>query len=160
MAAAVGASDKRLEQFIQMRSENGNVAELCGLWVADEIQGGAIKWALNAYALAAYPLLGVNTLIGFSSPHMLSFLQTLGWKAQTCVGEQGVFVYPSPGIFSTVMVHQMDQCPIAERQRILAIRHGRHLPFTFSTTNGQKYLLQLERIRLHRHTEHQTALTA
>ncbi|MDX1911045.1 MAG: ThiF family adenylyltransferase, partial [Saprospiraceae bacterium] len=156
MAKAVGAQDERLACLIQKEG----VAELCGLWVAEAVQGGAIKWALNAYALAAYPLLGVRKLLGFSSPHMLSFLQSLGWQVETGVGRNGVFNYPSPGILSSVVAHNMAKCPLAERQRILAIRQGRHLPFTFSHAGGKKFLLQLECIQVRRYPQHQISAAA
>lgn len=154
LAKAVGSLDDRLELFIQ---QNG-VAEMCGIWVSDTIQGGEIKHALNTYGLSIYPSLDITMLLGFSAPHMLKYLKSLGWEVETHVGHQGIFEYPSAGIQSSIVKFNLSKCPIAERRKIIAVRSGLYLPYIFTSNNDKKYQIKMGRIQTKQNHTHLTTI--
>lgn len=144
---AVADADHRVGKLVRRHRMCGGIGELCGLWVSEEAQGTGLKLALNAYGLAIYEQAGVGVLAGFSAPHMLSFFEKVGWRAETSVGQGGVFEYPAPGVLSTVILHDLDLCAPAERQKILAIRHNAHREEVFETPSGQIFQLHYEAYR-------------
>ncbi|MBC7775362.1 MAG: Rv1355c family protein [Phycisphaerae bacterium] len=144
---AVAAMDHRIEKLVRRHRMRGGIGELCGLWVSEEAQGTGLKLALNAYGLAIYEQVGVGTLAGFSSPHMLSFCEKVGWRAEPSVGKGGVFEYPAPGVLSTVILHNLELCAAAERQKILEIRQNAHPVERFETVSGQVIQIRYEAYR-------------
>lgn len=151
--AAVGDLDRRVVDLVRRHRGRGGIGEICGLWVSSDIKGGGLGTALIRYVVANFEEAGFELLAGFSSPHMLPFFEKIGWQAETGVGRNGFFEYPSPGIFSKV-VHfnrkrDLAQCDPAERQKIAALRHTERLQERIETASGQTIAVRYERYRRH-----------
>jgi len=100
---AIGKIDKRIFDNVKYYKENGGVAELCGLWVSNQIKGIGMAAYLVRSAIASTKQLEFATMIGICAGYSLKMFKNVGFKIDSGLGDSGNFSYPNENYIAHVV---------------------------------------------------------
>lgn len=101
---ATGAMDSRIFDLIWEYGQQG-AGECCGLWNSREIAGYGIgSIFLTRAAIAIAPQIGIQSLFALCAPYTVKLSESVGYRIEDRVGEQGTFYYPRLDLIATTMV--------------------------------------------------------
>ncbi len=78
------------------------IAEICGLWVSDQVNGLGISKILIRAAISVFPSLGIKKSIAFASQYTIKTISCMGFEIFSEIGDNGKFLYPTKDFESYV----------------------------------------------------------
>lgn len=123
---ATGKMDSRIFDLVWKYAQEGT-GEICGLWNSREIAGYGIgSIFLTRAAVAISTQIGLKTLFGLAAPYTVKMAQSVGYKIESSVGNEGTFYYPKLDLVATTMflpdVKELSLAEVDERSAINKMR--------------------------------------
>ena len=123
---ATGKMDNKIFNLVYQYAQNGT-GEVCGLWNSREIAGyGVGSIFLTRAAVAISTQIGINSLFALCAPYTVKMAESVGYKLENRVGNNGTFYYPKLDLIATTMIlEDIKNLPLAdpdERNAINKIR--------------------------------------
>lgn len=101
---ATGAMDMKIYDLIWKYGQSGT-GECCGLWNSREIAGYGIgSIFLTRAAIAIAPQIGIKSLFALCAPYTVKLSESVGYKIEQRVGNNGTFYYPRLDLIATTMI--------------------------------------------------------
>ena len=125
MEDALGNSVPEVGVKIRNWQKLGEVGEICGLWVDRNFAGKELPITMIRSTIAAAPLIGIRTLLGFANKYSYPSTEKLGFRKVTDFENEGNFFYPDPRYLTFIIhmdVQTMANVPPAEKAQIERIR--------------------------------------
>lgn len=125
---ATGKMDPKIFDLVWQHSQTGT-GEVCGLWNSREIAGyGVGSIFLTRAAVAISTQIGLNSLFALCAPYTVKMAESVGYRLENSVGNNGTFYYPKLDLLATSMIlEDVKNLPIAdpeERDSIFKIRNN------------------------------------
>lgn len=96
--------DTSIIDYVQNIRKDGDVGEICGLWISKDFLGiGLAVILLRADLSLALPL-NVKTLLFLCSDDTKRMLKRMGCTIETKLGNNGTFYYPKMDLIATFMI--------------------------------------------------------
>lgn len=119
---ATGKMDPKIFELVWRYSQKGT-GEVCGLWNSREIAGyGVGSIFLTRAAVAISTQIGLNSLFALCAPYTVKMAESVGYRLENSVGNNGTFYYPKLDLVATSLVlDDVGLLPLAEQQEREAI---------------------------------------
>ncbi|RKE45605.1 hypothetical protein [Sphingobacterium detergens] len=119
---ATGAMDARIYDLVYDYALHGT-GEGCGLWNSREIAGYGIGSIFLTRAGAAISTqIGIKSLFALCAPYTVKLAESVGYRIDTSVGNNGTFYYPKLDLLATVMImRNLDTLTEADQENKEAI---------------------------------------
>ncbi|MFD1770818.1 hypothetical protein [Sphingobacterium suaedae] len=128
---ATGAMDRRVYELVYEYARQGT-GEGCGLWNSREIAGygiGSIFLTRAGAAISAQ--IGIKSLFALCAPYTVKLAESVGYRIDTSVGNNGTFYYPKLDLLATVMImRNLDTLTEADQENkeaILSLRNNSNI---------------------------------
>ncbi|MGJ1430652.1 hypothetical protein ACR79M_05090 [Sphingobacterium spiritivorum] len=123
---ATGAMDASVYDLVHQYAKQGT-GEGCGLWNSREIAGYGIGSIFLTRAGAAISTqVGIKSLFALCAPYTVKLAESVGYRIDTTVGNNGTFYYPKLDLLATVMImRNLDTLTEADQENkdaILSLR--------------------------------------
>ncbi|RXF71706.1 hypothetical protein [Arcticibacter tournemirensis] len=103
---ATGAMDPTIHSLVRKYALHGT-GEGCGLWNSREIAGYGIgSIFLTRAAISLAPQIGIKSLFALCAPYTVKLTETVGYRLETRVGNNGTFYYPKLDLIATTMIYE------------------------------------------------------
>lgn len=103
---ATGAMDPYIYDLVKQYALSGT-GEGCGLWNSREIAGYGIgSIFLTRAGLAVAPQIGIKSLFALCAPYTVKLSETIGYRIEKRVGNNGTFYYPKLDLIATTMIYE------------------------------------------------------
>lgn len=124
--AATGHMDQKVYDLVYQYAQKG-AGEGCGLWNSREIAGYGIGSIFLTRAGAAISTqIGITSLFALCAPYTVKLAESVGYRIDTSVGNEGTFYYPKLDLLATVMVMKnldtLEEADQENKEAILALR--------------------------------------
>jgi hypothetical protein len=96
--------DPRIVDYIALHQKDG-LAEGCGLWNSKSVAGKKISVLLVRAATAVSTQLKITKLIAFLATYTSYIIYRMGFVAETSLGEEGTFNYPTDQFIAKVYLN-------------------------------------------------------
>jgi hypothetical protein len=128
---ATGAMDQGIYELVFKYAKHGT-GEICGLWNSREIAGYGIgSIFLTRAAVAISTQIGVTSLFALCASYTVGMAESVGYRKETSIGDNGAFYYPKLDLVATSMVHEdvlgLSTASEDERKAIMRIRESQNL---------------------------------
>lgn len=125
---ATGAMDARIYDLVYDYAQQGT-GEGCGLWNSREIAGYGIGSIFLTRAGAAISTqLGIKSLFALCAPYTVKLAESVGYRIDTSVGNNGTFYYPKLDLLATVMIMKnldtLTEADQENKEAILSLRQN------------------------------------
>jgi hypothetical protein len=125
---ATGAMDASIYTLVWKFAQHGT-GEICGLWNSREIAGYGIgSIFLTRAAVAISTQIGLQSLFALCAPYTVKMAESVGYKIETSIGNEGTFYYPKLDLLATTMilpdVATLTFATPDEREAIMKIRES------------------------------------
>ncbi len=101
---ATGRMDSSVYDLVYEYAKQGT-GEGCGLWNSREIAGYGIGSIFLTRAGAAISTqIGIKSLFALCAPYTVKLAESVGYRIDTTVGNNGTFYYPKLDLLATVMI--------------------------------------------------------
>lgn len=101
---ATGAMDDSVFDLVWQYAQKGT-GEGCGLWNSREISGYGIgSIFLTRAGVAIAPQIGINSLFALCAPYTVKLSESVGYRLETSIGNNGTFYYPKLDLVATTMI--------------------------------------------------------
>lgn len=142
---AVKYHDESIHDVVKEYTENGGVAELCGLWNSREIAGMGIGSVfLTRAGVTILPQLGVQSMFALCAAYTVKMAQKAGYQVATFLGNNGTFYYPKEDLVATAMLltdpEILSTAAPDEKAEILSLREN---PKQTKTEEGRRGSFEL-----------------
>jgi len=119
---ATGNMDADIYELVYRHALQGT-GEGCGLWNSREIAGYGIGSIFLTRAGAAIATqIGITSLFALCAPYTVKLAESVGYRIDTSVGNNGTFYYPKLDLIATVMImHNLDTLNEADQENKDAI---------------------------------------
>lgn len=119
---ATGTMDARVYDLVYNHALHGT-GEGCGLWNSREIAGYGIGSIFLTRAGAAISTqIGIKSLFALCAPYTVKLAESVGYRIDTSVGNNGTFYYPKLDLLATVMImRNLDTLTEADQENKEAI---------------------------------------
>lgn len=103
---ATGAMDPRIYNLVMQYALLGT-GEGCGLWNSREIAGYGIgSIFLTRAAISLAPQMGIKSLFALCAPYTVKLTESVGYRRERRVGNDGTFYYPKLDLIATTMIYE------------------------------------------------------
>ena len=103
---ATGNMDPYIYDLVRSYALQGT-GEGCGLWNSREIAGYGIgSIFLTRAGLAVAPQIGIKSLFALCAPYTVKLSETIGYRIEKRVGNNGTFYYPKLDLIATTMIYE------------------------------------------------------
>lgn len=103
---ATGAMDDTVFDLVYQYAQEGT-GEGCGLWNSREISGYGIgSIFLTRAGVAIAPQIGIKSLFALCAPYTVKLSESVGYRQETSIGNNGTFYYPKLDLVATTMILQ------------------------------------------------------
>ncbi|GGH25444.1 hypothetical protein FAZ19_15615 [Sphingobacterium alkalisoli] len=135
---ATGSMDPDVYDLVYKYAKEGT-GEGCGLWNSREIAGYGIGSIFLTRAGAAISTqIGINSLFALCAPYTVKLAESVGYRIDTSVGNNGTFYYPKIDLLATVMIMKnLDTLKEADQENKEAI----------SSLRGNSNIVRIETLR-------------
>lgn len=128
---ATGGMDTKIFDLVWGYAQEGT-GEICGLWNSREIAGyGVGSIFLTRAAVAISTQIGIRSLFALCAPYTVKMAESVGYRIERSVGNDGTFYYPKLDLLATTMlladVHLLTYAEEGDRSAILKIRNQANL---------------------------------
>ncbi len=128
---ATGAMDAKILDLVYDYAQQGT-GEGCGLWNSREIAGYGIGSIFLTRAGAAISTqVGIKSLFALCAPYTVKLAESVGYRIDTSVGNNGTFYYPKLDLLATVMImRNLDTLTEADQENkeaILSLRNNSNI---------------------------------
>ncbi|QQR86444.1 MAG: hypothetical protein IPJ76_17950 [Flavobacteriales bacterium] len=120
---------KKFEPGIAMRMAGMGkygMAEVCGLWVANQMVGKGLPGLLALSAVSMANQIGMSSLVCLVAHYTLRQAVRSGFTPISDIGDQGKFSYPIPSITAYAMAVpdaiSLETTPTAQREALMSLR--------------------------------------
>ncbi len=129
--SATGHMDESIYQLVYEYAQQGT-GEGCGLWNSREIAGYGIGSIFLTRAGAAISTqIGIKSLFALCAPYTIKLAESVGYRIETSVGNQGTFYYPKLDLIATTMImNNLDTLTTADsenKEAILSLRRNSNI---------------------------------
>lgn len=101
---ATGKMDSKIFDLVWEFAQKGT-GEVCGLWNSREIAGyGVGSIFLTRAAVAISTQIGLQSLFALCAPYTVKMAESVGYKLESSVGNEGTFYYPKLDLVATTML--------------------------------------------------------
>jgi hypothetical protein len=101
---ATGMMDDSVFDLVWKYAQNGT-GEGCGLWNSREISGYGIgSIFLTRAGVAIAPQIGIKSLFALCAPYTVKLSESVGYRLEKSIGNNGTFYYPKLDLLATTMV--------------------------------------------------------
>ncbi len=98
--------DPTIHSLVRKYALHGT-GEGCGLWNSREIAGYGIgSIFLTRAAISLAPQIGIKSLFALCAPYTVKLTETVGYRLETRVGNNGTFYYPKLDLIATTMIYE------------------------------------------------------
>src|SRR5690606_22163675 len=120
---ATGHMDPAMYDLVYQYAQSGT-GEGCGLWNSREIAGYGIGSIFLTRAGAAISTqVGISSLFALCAPYTVKLAESVGYRIETSVGNEGTFYYPKLDLVATTMIMKnLDTLTEADEENKQAIR--------------------------------------
>jgi len=102
---ATAAMDSAVIDLVWKYAQHGT-GEICGLWNSREIAGYGIgSIFLTRAAVAIVTQIGLTSLFALCAPYTVAMAESVGYRKETSIGNDGTFYYPKMDLLATTMLH-------------------------------------------------------
>lgn len=124
---ATGKMDPKIFDLVWQFAQQGT-GEVCGLWNSREIAGyGVGSIFLTRAAVAISTQIGLKSLFALCAPYTVKMAESVGYKLESSVGNQGTFYYPKLDLVATTMLlPDVKELSLAEDQERVEINKMRN----------------------------------
>lgn len=128
---ATGALDPSIYKLIRQYALQGT-GEGCGLWNSREIAGYGIgSIFLTRAAISLAPQIGIRSLFALCAPYTVKLTETVGYRLETRVGNEGTFYYPKRDLIATTMIYEdlegLSTAGEEDRNAMMALRQNTNI---------------------------------
>lgn len=125
---ATGHMDPAMYELVYRYAQEGT-GEGCGLWNSREIAGYGIGSIFLTRAGAAIATqVGITSLFALCAPYTVKLAESVGYRIETSVGNNGTFYYPKLDLVATTMIMQnldtLTEADDENKQAITALRNN------------------------------------
>lgn len=119
---ATGKMDSKIFDLVWKYAQQGT-GEVCGLWNSREIAGyGVGSIFLTRAAVAISTQIGLQSLFALCAPYTVKMAESVGYKIEASVGNEGTFYYPKLDLIATTMLlPDVKELSMAEELERIAI---------------------------------------
>lgn len=123
---ATGKLDSKIFDLVWQYAQHGT-GEVCGLWNSREIAGyGVGSIFLTRAAVAISTQIGLQSLFALCAPYTVKMAESVGYKLESSVGNDGTFYYPKLDLIATTMLlPDVKELTLAEDLERIAINRMR-----------------------------------
>lgn len=135
-----------MERIVEDHSSN-QIAEICGLWVSDEVSGQGMSKILIRAAVSTLSNLSIGKSIAFASQYTIKTITCMGYKVYSEIGDKGMFFYPTKDFESYVaMLYDTSELEGSETREKKLIRELQKNPLLIRLENekGKNTLIQYD----------------
>lgn len=101
---ATGMMDPTVFDLVWNYAQYGT-GEGCGLWNSREIAGYGIgSIFLTRAGVAIAPQIGIQSLLALCAPYTVKLSESVGYRLETSIGNNGTFYYPKLDLVATTMI--------------------------------------------------------
>ncbi len=123
---ATGNMDTDIYDLVYQYAQEGT-GEGCGLWNSREIAGYGIGSIFLTRAGAAISTqIGIKSLFALCAPYTVKLAESVGYRIDTSVGNNGTFYYPKLDLIATVMIMRnldtLSEADQENKEAILSLR--------------------------------------
>ncbi|MCI0921325.1 hypothetical protein [Sphingobacterium rhinopitheci] len=124
---ATGKLDNKIFDLVWQYAQYGT-GEVCGLWNSREIAGyGVGSIFLTRAAVAISTQIGLQSLFALCAPYTVKMAESVGYKLESSVGNDGTFYYPKLDLIATTMLlPDVKELSLAEDLERIAINRMRN----------------------------------
>lgn len=125
---ATGKMDGKIFDLVWKYALEGT-GEVCGLWNSREIAGyGVGSIFLTRAAVAISTQIGIKSLFGLAAPYTVKMAESVGYRLEPSVGNEGTFYYPKLDLIATTLflpdVSALSLADTLERSEIFKMRNN------------------------------------
>lgn len=128
---ATGAMDASIYDLVYDYAKEGT-GEGCGLWNSREIAGYGIGSIFLTRAGAAISTqIGIKSLFALCAPYTVKLAESVGYRIDTSVGNNGTFYYPKLDLLATAMIMRnldtLDEADQENKDAIFSLRNNSNI---------------------------------
>ena len=135
-----------MERIVEDHSSN-QIAEICGLWVSDEVSGLGMSKILIRAAVSTLSNLSIGKSIAFASQYTIKTITCMGYKVYSEIGDKGMFLYPTKDFESYVALlydtSELEGSETREKKLILELQKN-PLLMRLENEKGKNTLIQYD----------------
>ena len=125
---ATGHLDPKVYNLVKKYAQYGT-GEGCGLWNSREIAGYGIgSIFLTRAGVAISKIIGIKSLFGLCAPYTVKLAESVGYRPDKRLGNNGTFYYPKIDLLATVVImediNDLSNASEENRQAIEALRNS------------------------------------
>jgi len=129
---SIGRYDTKIYELVKKHGIEGGTGEGCGLWNSREIAGYGIgSIFLSRVGVAIATQIGIKTLFGLCAPYTVNLAETIGYRVDIRLGNQGHFYYPRDDFKVTSMfyrdVNSLETATPEGQASIMSLRDNPHI---------------------------------
>lgn len=128
---ATGNMDANVYGLVSQYAKDGT-GEGCGLWNSREIAGYGIGSIFLTRAGAAISTqIGIKSLFALCAPYTVKLAESVGYRIDTSIGNNGTFYYPKLDLLATVMImknlESLTEADEENKKAILSLRESSNI---------------------------------